>query len=232
MVLASAAQAPLSARLTLGVIPTVAPYLLPALTPGLAAAHPGLTLYLREEKTAELVTRLVDGRLDLALLALPLPAQVAASSARRLTTEGLFDDPFYIACPAGHRLAALSRVAAVDLADETLLLLNETHCLSGQALTACRRAPSDARVTFEATSLTTLAHMVAGGIGVTLLPGLALAGRVTAGADLRIVPLAPPESRRIGLAWRRDDARAGDFRRLGAVIAETATRLMVGGLVG
>lgn len=205
--LAQASRLPLSAALRLGVIPTIGPYLLPQTLPRLRRAYPSLRLYLREDQTARLLERLAGGDLDLVLLALPYAAEVE--------TLALFDDPFLLACPPDHPLAARQAVSGADLEDSGLLLLEEGHCLSQHALAACH-LPAPARGEgMLATSLGTLVQMVANGLGVTLLPRMAVAGGVLAGTDLVTRPLADAASRTVGLAWRPSSPRKDEFRLLG-----------------
>ncbi len=202
---------PLSGRLRLGVIPTVAPYLLPSAVPAVRRAHPELRLELHEAQTAQLVERLARGQLDLLLLALEAPLD-------ELETHALFPDPFVLAVPRGHRLAARKRVRESDLDGESVLLLEDGHCLRDQALAVCERAGASELGDFRATSLTTLLHMVAGGSGVTLLPSLALRGGATRGLrDLVTLPFAGTAPRRtIGFAWRPSSARGDEFQTLAA----------------
>ncbi len=209
---AAAARAPMSGPLRLGVIPTISPFLLPRLMPRLRAAYPALRLYLREDTTERLLDRLGGGGLDAVLLA--LPCDCAGSE-----TLPLARDPFLLALPPGHPLARHARVPVAALASERLLLLEDGHCLRDQALAACGEtgASHDA---FAATSLHTLVQMVAGGLGVTLLPRLAVVGKVAAGAEIVLRELDGAGAwRTLGLAWRPRAARAEDFRALAPMIS-------------
>ncbi len=220
---ADAARAPLSGPIRIGVIPTIGPFLLPRLMPRLRAEFPRLRIFLREDTTGRLQDALGDGRLDLLLVALPLPAV-------EVETMPLWRDPFRLAVPAGHPLAARDPVPLPLLAGERVLLLEDGHCLRDQALTACRLAVRDDG--FAATSLHTLAQMVAGGLGVTLLPELAIRGGLLAGTDVALARLDVPDAARtIGLAWRPGSPRAGDFRALGRVVAASAGADQVRGRV-
>ncbi len=206
------ARAPLSGPLRLGVIPTIGPFLLPRLMPAIAQAHPALKLWLREDQTARLTDDLDAGRLDLLLLALPCDCGEAE-------TTPIATDPFYAALPRGHRLAANATVELAALAAEPLLLLEDGHCLRGQAQQACGLPAGVARgEAFAATSLHTLVQMVAGGLGATLLPKLAIDGGVLAGAAVEIRPLAgfgsAPPARTLALAWRPKSPRASELRGL------------------
>ncbi len=214
---AAAARAPMSGRLRLGVIPTVGPFLLPRLMPALRGAFPRLQLLLREDTTDRLLARLGDGRLDLLLLALPCDCDGAE-------TLGVVRDPLLAALPAAHPLGARDAVPLATLAAERLLLLEEGHCLRAQALAACGTARREGADGFAATSLHTLVQMVAGGLGVTLLPQVAVQGGVTAGADVALRPLAGTGAwRTLALAWRPNTPRAADYRALAPMLAEAVS---------
>lgn len=204
---------PFTGPLRLGVIPTIGPYLLPDLLPDLNRRYPALQLFMREEQTERLLDSLREGRLDLALLALPVPGDDLESAV-------LFEDRFLVAAPLGHPFAKRDTVDVSALADESLLLLEDGHCLRDQALAVCALDGPVNEGDFRATSLATLVQMVASGLGVTLLPEMAR--RREAGADdrLTIRPLAPPEpGRQIGLMWRRTSGRKAEFRELASVIS-------------
>lgn len=219
----AAARDPLSGPLRFGVIPSIGPFLLPRLMPILRAAFPRLRLWLREDQTHRLVAQLDAGRLDLLLLAMPC----ACGEAELLPVA---PDPFLAALPAGHRLAARDRVPVRALAAEKLLLLEDGHCLRDHALDACGlpRAMASATVEdgFAATSLHTLVQMVAGGLGVTLLPRIAVEAGVLAGAPVEVRPIEPatpgeaPPGRMLALSWRSRSPRAAEFRGLAPAIAE------------
>jgi LysR family hydrogen peroxide-inducible transcriptional activator len=219
---ASAARDPLSGPLRLGVIPTIGPFLLPHLMPALRQAFPRLKLWLREDLTDRLNEDLLAGRLDLLLLATP----VALPDTETLH---IADDPFLAALPEGHRLAAAPQVALSALGGEQLLLLEDGHCLRDQALAACGLAGAGNGDTFAATSLHTLVHMVAGGLGVTLLPRLAVAGGVLGGAPVVTRPLDLPQGRGLALTWRQRSARAGEFRGLAPAVAAAVASAVAGG---
>lgn len=201
-------------------IPTIGPFLLPRLMPVMRGAFPNLRPFALEDVTKALVERLAINRLDLLLLALPC----ACGDAETLP---LATDPFLAALPAGHRLTARDRVPVGALAAERLLLLEDGHCLRDHALDACGlpRGALPSEDGFAATSLHTLAQMVAGGLGVTLLPQLALSGGVLSGAAVEVRPLEPeggaPPSRSLALAWRARSPRAAEFRGLAPAIAAT-----------
>jgi len=198
--LTRASQDPLGGQLKIGLIPTLAPYLLPRIAPRLQRALPKLQLLLHEHQTAPLIARVVDGELDLALLALP-------TDTRGLESRSLFAEAFLVAMPNRHPLATRRRLKPADLAGEKLLLLEDGHCLRDQALEVCRKAGTEEQ-DFGATSLETLRQMVAAGLGLTLLPRLATEGPFGAARSLAVRPFAPPApSRVIGAAWRRSTTR-------------------------
>lgn len=208
----AAARDPLSGPLRLGVIPTISPFLLPSLMPRLRADFPRLRLWLREDLTERLVGALEAGRLDLLLLALPCDCGAAE-------TFTIAEDPFLVACPPEHGLAERSSIPARALAAEKLLLLEDGHCLRDHALSACGLGGMMAAEEFAATSLHTLVQMAASGLGVTLLPKLAVAGGVLAGTGLVTRPIEASMGRRIGLAWRARSPRAEEFQALAPTIA-------------
>ncbi len=214
---AMAAREPMAGPLRLGVIPTVGPFLLPTLMPALRQAFPRLRLYLREDTTVNLVDRLTANRLDLLLLALPCDCGGAEA-------VPVARDPFIIALPPSHRLAMEEQIPVSALATERLLLLEDGHCLRDQALAVCGLLTGDRgdQDGFAATSLHTLVQMVANGLGITLLPQLAVAAGITAGTGLLLRPLAGSGAwRTLGLAWRPNAPRAADYRALGSQLIET-----------
>lgn len=196
-------------QLRLGVIPTVGPFLLPRALPGLRAIWPDMQIYLREELTELLLSGLTEGRLDLILIALPhdLPSQVE--------TMLLFEDDYSLATPRAHPLANLTRVEGTDLAGRRLLLLERGHCLQKHALSSVPGVALEEDTSFSATSLPTLVSMVEEGIGVTLLPNLAIDAGLTAGHDLHLSHLAGAAPRQIVLAWRKSSAQSDIFRTIG-----------------
>lgn len=199
---ARSASSPLGGELRLGAIPTLAPYYLPRVLPVLRRDHPDLKLYLREDLTGRLVEVLKSGALDVLLLALPVDEPGFAHTP-------LFDEPFQVALPAGHPLAARQIVSESELAGEPLLLLEEGHCFRDQALSVCASSRPAERNGFAATSLNTLGEMVAGKLGITLLPALAGA-RPPEGVAVR--PFAEPQPiRRIGLVWRKGSPREAEL---------------------
>jgi LysR family hydrogen peroxide-inducible transcriptional activator len=214
---AAAAREPLEGPFQLGVIPTIAPFLLPRIAPALRRAFPKLELYLREDLTAALAERLVDGSIDAALIALPydLPG---------LEWIEVANDPFYFAAPPGSPLAAKKAVETGDLKGAPLLLLEDGHCLREHALDACRLHDTDVYGSYSATSLFTLTQMVRAGLGATLLPKMAVDAGLGDAADLVVRPLAARDAARmIGVAWRKGSGRREDCELLAAaIVAETA----------
>jgi len=205
---ARSGRAPLSGPLRLGIIPTIGAYFIPGIMPGLARAFPKLKLYLREEQTASVLDKLEKGQLDLALIALPYDTG-------DLETMTLAEDRILVALPKAHPLAQAKRIERADLAGEALLLMEDGHCLRSHALEACRLAGPDRNEVFQGTSLRTLLQMAAGGIGITLMPEMAVAAEITATSGLVARPLEGEPSRQIALAWRRSSARKAEFRTLG-----------------
>jgi LysR family hydrogen peroxide-inducible transcriptional activator len=199
--LARASRDPLSGKLRVGLIPTIAPYLLPRVAVKLHRKLPKLSLMLYEYQTAVLLQKLNDGELDLAILALP-------ADTGGLETRSLFAESFVVAMPRKHALTARKRLKPADLAGEKILLLEEGHCLRDQALEVCGTVAISEEQDFRATSLETLRQMVASGLGITLLPRLAAEGPIAGARGLEFRPFAPPPpSRMVGAAWRKSTTR-------------------------
>jgi LysR family hydrogen peroxide-inducible transcriptional activator len=211
---------PLVGPLRLGVIPTVAPYWLPALLPVVRRKFPRLELILREDQTARLLAQLAAGQLDVALLATPVPGDV--------TTATIGREQFVLAAPRNAPiLRKRSALGERDLDDQTVLLLEDGHCLRDQALAVCERGGAVESLAVRATSLPTLVQMVAGGLGVTLLPETAADVLVPARGPVGIAPFGKPvPGRTIALAWRTSSARLAEFRRLAEAMAEAAVGLL------
>src|SRR5271165_4285208 len=205
----------LTGALHFGVIPTIAPYVLPKILPHLRQLYPGLDLHLREAQTQYVLADLADGRLDAVLLSLPL-------NEPDFETLELFEDPFVLAMP-GDRPTTAQAIATPDsFANERLLLLEEGHCLRDQALSFCSMTQVQNLNTFGTTSLSTLVQMVASGFGVTLLPKMSIETEA-ARCNVRLLSFAPPEpSRKIGLVWRRSSPRKHDFLELAALVTRLA----------
>ncbi|SHO61399.1 transcriptional regulator, LysR family [Pseudoxanthobacter soli DSM 19599] len=204
----------LGGRLRLGIIPSVAPYLLPAVLPEIHRRHPALDLEIREALTGLLTEDLVAGRLDAVVVALP-------AEGTGLIEAPLFEDRFLLATRrnAGRAEAELADVST--LAQERLLLLEEGHCLREQALTYCRAINPVVRNEFGATSLATIVQMVANGYGVTLLPEIAVRSGVAGDPRISVLPFRDPQpSRTVGLVWRRSSRRTKDFREFAALVRD------------
>lgn len=202
---------PLDGELRLGVIPTLGPYLLPLLLRPLQHAFPQLHLVVIEQVTATLLEELAGHRLDAALVALPVDAP-------GIETLPLFDEPFWVLAPTQHRLARRPRIKEAELRQQSVLLLAEGHCLRDQALAICGEQ-SSGLADFRATSLETLGHLVAAGLGCTLLPALAVSHLKSSAVAAR--PFAQPAPhRRIGLAWRRTFPRPDALRMLGEFVQQ------------
>lgn len=202
----------LTGRLRFGIIPTLAPYVLPKILPALHESHPNLRIELRETQTKVLTEELVGGALDVLMLALPM-AEPEVETAR------LFDDPFLLAAPPDDPRPETVLLAARDVDPQRLILLEEGHCLRDQALAYCASA-RDTATGLGATSLATVMQMVANGYGVTLLPEVA--AEVERRSDrIKLLRFAPPApGRTIGLAWRRTSPRKADFAALGGLIMD------------
>ena len=213
--IARRSQDPEAGTVRLGIFPTLAPYLLPHVLPAVRKRFPRLELLLVEEKTDQILARLRDGRLDAGVLALPVHDD-------QLQVEPLFDEPFVLAVPQQHALAKRGSLKLRDLDHQHLLLLEEGHCLRDQALDVCHMAGADERDGFRATSLETLRQMVAAGVGITLLPVLAVQPPVPVSGDIQLLPFqGEAPHRRIAMVWRRSSAMtdflqqlAGELRKL------------------
>ena len=206
---------PLAGRFRLGIIPTVAPFLLPAALARLRAGFPRLRLFLREDLTDRLIAELDAGELDAAVIALPY-------ATAGLEWAHVADDELLAALPAAHRLCALAQVAPEQLAGEALILLADGHCLRDQALAACGAGARwlNPEGGFAASSLATLAHMVGSGLGVSFLPAMAAADGLAQAAGVAVRPLAVANARReIVIAWRAGSSRAAEGRLLASALA-------------
>jgi LysR family transcriptional regulator, hydrogen peroxide-inducible genes activator len=205
----------LAGPLRLGVIPTIAPFVLPRVLPGLRKAYPKLQPLLREETTQRIYARLMDGKLDLILLALPYDM-------RNVEVMSLYKDHFRLACRAGSKLVDPENYRFNRLDAESVLLLDDGHCLRDHAISACRIRNLDKISRFSASSLLTLVEMVDADLGITYLPEMAQGSSILSGTRVRTYPMRDGAYREIGLAWRKGSGRAGDFRLLGEFIREHA----------
>lgn len=214
-------QDPEAGVVRLGIFPTLGPYLLPHVVPSIRRRFPQLELLLIEDKSDLLLARLRDGRLDAALLALPVHDD-------QMHAEPLFEEPFVLAVPDGHPLAARRSITLDALAEERLLLLEDGHCLRDQALDVCHLAGASEKSGFQGTSLETLRQMVAANVGVTLLPMLAIQPPVARSPDIRLIGFAgaEPPSRRIAMVWRRSSAMTEFLQALAQLFATLPAHLL------
>lgn len=209
------ARDPEAGTVRLGIFPTLGPYLLPHVVPRIRERFPQLELLLVEEKSDVLLSRLRDGKLDAVLLALPLADE-------QLQVQFLFEEPFVLAVPDDHELAALPSLDMQALSNHRLLLLEDGHCLRDQALNVCQLAGAGEKSGFQATSLETLRQMVAANVGITLLPMLAVQPPVAQPGNVQLRGFTGPgaPSRRIGLVWRRSSAMTGFLEQLAQLFSQ------------
>ena len=214
-------QDPESATLRIGMFPTLGPNLLPHMMPKVREAFPRLELLLVEEKTEEILARLLNGQLDAGLLALPIERH-------ELDHQLLFSEDFVLAAPANGTLASRSQTVTTSiLAEESVLLLEDGHCLRDQALAVCALEGANERTGFRATSLETLRQMVASGVGVTLLPRMAVERPVPVNPDLALIPFQDPAPHRtIAMFWRKTSAYRHFFPGLANVIQKAPGNLV------
>src|SRR5579862_7200061 len=214
--LARAHRDPLAGRLRLALLPTIGPYLLPRVSQPIRKSLPRLELRLYEYQTQQMLEKLETGEIDLGILALPVDAE-------GFETKELYTEAFTVAVPDQHRLAKRDSVRVEDLNGETLLLLEDGHCLRDQALEVCSRIDLHEKQDFRATSLETLRQMVATGAGITLLPELAGKGAYGDARGVAIRPFTRPAPvRHVGAVWRRTTARRAAIDALCDVIAAHA----------
>lgn len=205
---------PLAGELHVGLIPTVAPYLLPLIMPQLQKSYPNLRLWLHEQQTHELMERLRRAELDLLILALPVPAH-------DFEQVDLFSEPFQLALPRGDALAKSKQASLGDLQGRELMLLEEGHCLREHALDVCLLGGGSEFGAFHATSLETLRHMVGEGMGVTLMPQMAVPRQQSRTDTVQYLPFGDPvPTRRIGMLYRRHSSRRALFDAIGEVISQ------------
>ena len=212
-------QDPEAGTVRLGIFPTLAPYLLPHVVPRLRERFPQLELLLVEEKSDALLARLRDGKLDAAVLALPVHDE-------QLHTEFLFEEPFVLAVPENHPLSRRDALTLDELSEHQLLLLEDGHCLREQALEVCRLAGANEKSEFRATSLETLRQMVAANVGMTLLPTLAVKPPVARSPSIRLLGFSDSHpSRRIAMLWRKSSAMGEFLAQLAQVFRELPPEL-------
>jgi LysR family hydrogen peroxide-inducible transcriptional activator len=208
--LAAAGRDPLAGPLRLGAIYTIGPYLLPKLIPILRRTAPAMQLHIQENFTHRLGDALKNGEVDVILIALPFVEP-------GIETRALYDEPFFVAVPKGHAWETRKRITSDELMNESLLLLGEGHCFRDQVLEFCNAPRSRA---IEGGSLETIRQMVAGGVGVTVLPATSINPNAT-DPLIRILPLRPQPSRRVGLAWRKSFPRPEAIEALRKAILAT-----------
>jgi LysR family hydrogen peroxide-inducible transcriptional activator len=214
--LARSHRDPLAGKLRIALLPTIGPYLLPRVAPKIRKALPRLELLLYEYQTAPMLEKLRDGEIDVGILAMPVDTD-------GLDSRVLYDEAFTVALPEHHRLAERESIRVKDLEKETLLLLEDGHCLRDQALEVCSRVGVHEAQDFRATSLETLRQMVATGSGITLLPELASRGAYGNARGMVTRPFAKPVPvRRIGALWRKTSARRPAIEAVAKVIADHA----------
>jgi LysR family hydrogen peroxide-inducible transcriptional activator len=206
--IAAGGKAPLTGDLRLGVIPTIAPFLLPRILPELRREYPELQLFLTEDQTDRIYERLMDGELDVLLLALPWDM-------RGVEIRNLFRDPFRLACRDGTARVDPEHYRFSQLDADSILLLEDGHCLRDHALSACRIRNRQKVRPFAASSLLTLIEMVDADLGITFLPAMAEGSALLRNTKVRLYPLAESSYRKIGLAWRKGSGRIEEFRMLG-----------------
>lgn len=204
-------QAPLTGQLKLGVIPTIAPFLLPKLLPALRKSYPELKLYLKEDLTERVYERLMDGELDLILIALPYEL-------RNVTDMPLFDDHFFLAHHQHSAFVDPARYNMNALPADSILLLEDGHCLRDHALSACNIKNADKVSSITATSLLTLVQMVDADLGITYLPEMAVRSPLLKNTGIKTIAMDDSSYRQIGLVWRKASTRRDEFEMLGNFI--------------
>ena len=209
--IAGSGKEPLTGPLRFGVIPTIAPFLLPPLLPKLRKAYPKLEIFLTEDQTKRIHARLMDGELDLLLLALPFDL-------RSTDTLSLFKDHFCLAVREDSKRVTPENYRFSRLDEESILLLEDGHCLRDHALAACKIRNSEKVSRYAASSLLTLVEMVDADLGITFLPEMARGSSLLRNTRVKMYPVDKRSFRTIGLAWRKGSARAAEFQLLGQFI--------------
>ncbi|MEP6483535.1 MAG: DNA-binding transcriptional regulator OxyR [Rudaea sp.] len=213
---------PESGTIRLGIFPTLGPYLLPHVVPRIRERFPRLELLLVEEKTEEVLRQLREGKLDAGILALPVHDD-------QLHTEFLFEEPFLLAVPENHPLAKRASLKLADLAEQSLLLLEDGHCLRDQALDICHLAGANEKSGFRATSLETLRQMVAANVGITLLPSLSVQPPIAQSGNVHLLAFrGEVPSRRIAMVWRKSSAMAPFFDAFAVIFKQLPRALFEG----
>lgn len=217
--IAQMASNPFAGTFRLGLIPTIAPYLLPHIMATVKKQLPKLELYLIEEKTERLIDLLKQGDIDAAILALPIHETEFAQ-------QPLFAEAFYVALPKTHPLNKKATLKISDLKDETVLLLEDGHCLRDQALEVCGLTKVHEKSGFRATSLETLRHMVAAGSGITLLPELAIQKSSPRVHSVNVVPFSKPIPKRdVAMIWRKNSSRLEVITSLANIIKQQVSKV-------
>lgn len=214
--LAQSEKNPLSGRIQVGIIPTISPFLLPKVLPTVRKQLPDLEIVLIEDQSERLLDRLESGTIDVAVLAFPF-------NIRGQTHRVFAKEPFWVALPKKHPLAKHKSLIAADLPTNELLLLAEGHCMREHALSACQLPASAQRKSVQATSLYTLIEMVASGLGITLIPDMAIASDMVSHSDISLVPLENLEGqamREIGLVWRPSFRRTATLEQLAKTFSD------------
>lgn len=211
--LAGGQHKPLTGELRLGVIPTIAPFMLPKVLPKLRRGYPDLTLYLVEEQTERIVERMMSGEIDLLLLALPW-------SMRGVEELPLFKDRFCLAWRKGSQRVDPDRYRLSQLDDDSILLLEDGHCLRNHALAACKIRNTQKVRSFAASSLFTLVEMIDADLGISFLPEMAMGSALLKNTRIRLKSLDKSSYRTIGLAWRKGSRRTEEFELLGRFFTE------------
>lgn len=210
--LARSNQQPLTGGLHIGVIPTIAPFLLPCIMPELRKEYPQLKLFLTEDITQRIYAKLMDGELDLIMLALPY-------ALRNAETLPLFQDQFYLACREDSKIVDPEHYDLNALKPESILLLEDGHCLRDHTLSACHLISEPDKISrFSASSVLTLAQMVDADLGITYLPEMVRHSSLLAGTQVKLWPTRENSFREVGLAWRKGSARTQEFIKLGQSI--------------
>jgi LysR family transcriptional regulator, hydrogen peroxide-inducible genes activator len=211
---------PESGTVRLGIFPTLGPYLLPHIVPLIRKRFPRLELLLVEEKTETVLSRLREGKLDAGIVALPVHDD-------SLHAESLFEEPFVLAVPQSHPLAKRTSLKLEDLSDQSLLLLEDGHCLRDHALEVCHMAGAGEKSGFRATSLETLRQMVAADVGITLLPTLAVKPPVAQAPNVHLIEFhGHPPSRHIAMLWRKSSAMDSFLKQFAMVFKELPRDLL------
>ena len=215
--IAKTVQEPLSGILKMGVIPTIAPFLLPKIIPKIRKKFPKLELYLKEEQTKKIHQLLLDGELDILLLALPFDLKNTESTS-------LFNDQFKLAFKKGTTLINPEKFSPNKLNQESILMLEDGHCLRDHALSACSINRKDKLSKFSASGLYSLIQMVDSDLGITFIPQMAIDSGLLKNTKVQTKELKDKSYREIGLAWRKSSVRKQEFKLLADVIQETANK--------